>query len=250
MHRLFLVTFITTFALHANTFTSTTCTSGTTTISPCGGDYVFPGGLPNAMAGASASDTGLAPGTLPDGQPPITGGWTMSTGAAANVQGSDTVVATAEAHADAFDTFLSSGPSRVGFIQFNVTLGQLHGGDSTVVLTDGVNNYSYEATFAEGSTPPFGRCFEGCQWASTVPFDLGVPFQVNASSNDFESSLYNAETHIAHGNTDAVVTFRLLEANGTTPVPFSVIPEPSTWGMLFLGLAAYGRLAWVRRSKR
>lgn len=239
MYRLLLLALLSVFALNADIFTSTTCTSGSTIISPCGGSYLVPGGLPNAMAGASASDTGVVDGALPDGQPPITGGWTMSTGAAASVQGSATVIAQAQAHASAFDTFLASGPSRPGFIQFNVTMGQLHGGDSTVVLTDGTNTYSYEAEFGAGSTPPFGTCFEGCQWASTVPFELGVPFQVTASSNDSESSL-DTSTSIAHGNTDAIVTFRLLEADGTTPVPFSVIPEPSAWALSLAGFVALG----------
>ena len=114
MRRLLLATFITAitaFALHADTFTSTSCSFGTTTLSPCGGNYLFPEGLPNAMAGASASDTGVVDGAFADGQLPIPDGWTMSTGAAASVEGTDTVVALAEAHASASDTFLSSGPS-------------------------------------------------------------------------------------------------------------------------------------------
>ena len=247
MHRLFLAAFITAFALHADTFTSTTCTSGTTTISPCGGSLLFPGGLPDAVAAADASDTGIINGAAHHGQPPITDGWSMSTGATAVAQGSENLVVSATAHAKAFDTFLSNGPVRPGFIQFNVSLDQLHGGDSTVVLTDGVNTYSYEAEFGGGSTPSFGRCFEGCQWMSTVPFDLGVDFQVNASSDDGEIASFSS--FVNHGYTDAVVTFRLLEADETTPVPFSAIPEPSTWVLLLLGLSACGRLAWCSRIK-
>jgi hypothetical protein len=221
MHRLLLATFITAFALRADTFTFTSCTSGTTTISPCGGSYSSPAGLPDAMAGASASDNSLVPGALPDGQPPIPDGWTMSTGATAVAQGSDNLVVSATANASASDTFHSAGPVRSGFIQFNVTLLQLHGGNSTAVLTDGIHRYSYDA-LGGGSTPPFGHCFEGCQWASTVPFNLGVEFQVNTSSNDTQAAI-SFPGFVSHGNTSAVVTFRLLEADETTVVPFSVV---------------------------
>lgn len=155
----------------------------------------------------------------------------------------------ATAQASALDSFVSSGAARAGFIQFNVTLGQLHGGDSMAVLSDGTHTYSYDALGAE-STPPFGTCFEGCQWAATVPFDHGSEFQVNISSKDQESLAANPLNEVAHGNTDAIVTFRLLEADRTTPAPFSLTPEPSTLALFFAAVGAFGALAYRRRGSK
>ena len=171
----------------------------------------------------------------------------MSAGAAAVAVGSDVAVS-ATARASAFDTFDSAGVPRAGLIQFNVTLSHLHGGNSDALLTDGIHTYGYAAP-GGGSTPPFGLCSdEGCQWTATVPFDLGTAFRVTADANDVESVMAG-NILIDHGDVNSVVVFRLLEADGTTPVAFSAVPEPSTFGLLLIGFCASGWLVLHRNAR-
>lgn len=247
MYTLLLALIMTGFALRADTLTSTSCISGSTTVNPCPGSYLFPGGLPNAMAGADASDNSIIPGTqFNPFLPPISPQLTMSTGATAVATGSNTANSVS-AYASAFGTFISAGPPSVGSIIFNISLSQLHGGDSSVSISDGVHTYSYDAFTGTGSTPPFdARCFEGCDWTATVPFDLGVPFTVTVISEDLESTSAGSSL-VAHGNTSADLEFRLKDG-GSGLVPFSEVPEPSTCALLLLG-SAFAFASWSKRSR-
>ena len=76
MHRVFLVTFIAAFVLHAETFTFTSCTEGTTTVSPC---PQVPGR--SVEATATASDNSFFGGTnpIPGGQAVWARHWQTST---------------------------------------------------------------------------------------------------------------------------------------------------------------------------
>ena len=236
MHRLFLAAFITAFALHADTFTFTSCTQGTTTFSPC---------PPGSGTTANASDNSFF-----GGGNPIPGGQPMWAGTAVSVVSSDMFAVSATAQASAFNTFDSAGAARQGFIQFEVFTDRNHGGNSTVVLTDGVHTYSYGAFECAGSTPlTRGNPDFDCVWDSTQPFDLGSEFHVTVSSNDAASLPAGSSQGGAGSGSDASVSFRLLDADGTTAVPLSIIPEPSTWTLLLLGLSACGRVAWSRRIK-
>lgn len=231
MLRSVLLVFLISLAAYADTSTYTSCTAGTTTVSPCGGSYEFPGGLTNqAQAGAAASDSSIIQGAAM-GLPPING-QTLSVGATAVVYGeADAVSATAQASANG--TYATSGAARSGFIEFDVSLSQIHGGDSTAVLSDGTHVYSYDA-LSGGSTPPSGTCFEGCNWTGLEPFTLGVPFSVSTSAAVTETLVANS-SGVAHGNTDGIVEFELFEADGATPVSLATdVPEPAAISMLIL----------------
>lgn len=79
-----------------------------------------------------------------------------------------------------------------------------------------------------------------------MPFDLGSKFQVSTSADVDVSLEPGPFGNTIHGSDDAIVVFRLLEADGKTPVPFSAMPEPATWGLLLFGLAA-GPLVYRKR---
>jgi hypothetical protein len=241
MFRLFLATFIAAFALQADTFTSTSCTVGTTTF-PCAGIYPGSAGPENAMAGAGASDNSVFGGSLPSPLPPFSG-QEMWAGANAAASTLPTTPVSAQAHASAFNTFGSAGSARVGLIEFDVLTNHSHAGDATVTLTDGTHTYGYQATFCDGSTPPIIQNFTTCGWHSIVPLDLGAEFQVTVSADITVSFPASSTPTGSGGGDDASVLFRLLEAHGTTVVPFSVIPEPSACLLVLLGLGACARLA-------
>lgn len=247
MIRFFLTMLIASSALHATTTTFSSCSAGTTTISPCPGGLLFPGGIigPDygAIAGAEASDNSsiLGLGAL-GGLPTIPSGYVMSVGAVAAAYSSGpNPELSAIAHADASNVFYSAGPSRLGFIQFDVALSHLHGGGSDVGITDGTHLYGYDAEFCG---------FEGCQRTAIVPFDLGSAFQISTSAGVEENLEPTSDPCCggsAHGYDDALIVFRLLESDGTTPVPFSITPEPASWGLLLLGMAAGACFACRKR---
>jgi hypothetical protein len=248
MHRLLLATFLMVSALQADTFTFSSCNSGTMTISPCG-TYPTGGGFQDAGAGAAASDNSVIFGNgLYPSLPAITGGRAMSTGAQAYAYNPGS----ATADAKAFGTFDSAGPPRPGFIQFDLTLDHFHGGETTAVLTDGVHTYSYAFDASPGgSTPPFpGTCsIESCSWNAKVPFDLGADFQVTIESGAGATPPVPTgypPINVDHGASDGTLVFTLLEANGKYPVPFFAVPEPSEWELLLVGLGACGWLAHRR----
>jgi hypothetical protein len=246
MFRLLLFLALPALILEGDTFTFSSCNSGATVLSPCG-TYLLTGGFQDAGAGASASDNSIIPGGfLNPALPAISGALTMSTGAAAFAS----QPGSAAAQADAYDTFETAGPVRSGFIEFDITLDQFHGGDTTITLTDGINTYSYEAAFAVGSTPPFaGACgIESCSWNAKVPFNLGTDFKVTVQSE--ASALPSFPGSVVHGASDGTVEFALFEnlpgTLGRIPVPFSIVPEPSTSKLLLLGFGACAFLVATR----
>lgn len=237
--------------LHASTIAFSSCSAGSTTVSPCGGSILFPGGIvtPNysSTAFAAASDNSIVPG-LAMAVPPLPSfsGQSMSAIAEAEVAGAPplTLPLAALALASASSTFYTTGPNRPGFIQFNVQLDRLHGGSSDAQFSDGVHTYSYNV-LGFGSTASLFCGPESCGWTAIVPFDLGVHFDARASASDSEFATPDVHGGGAHGNVDSMLTFRVLDANGA-PVPFFVTPEPSSWALLLLGL---GACAWRLRKR-
>jgi hypothetical protein len=154
----------------------------------------------------------------------------------------------ATAHASDSVTYYTTGPSRSGLIQFSVALGYLHDdvpGAANALFSDGVHQYSY-SVFGGSSTPPFHCAIEDCEYEATVPFDLGSAFQVSVSANSAAAAISSSLGAIKGRDAESIVVFRLLESDGTTPVPFSATPEPATWGLLLFGLAG----AWFVSRKR
>lgn len=191
-----------------------------------------------AQAAAEASDNSIVPGVLVAGEPFT--GQTLSTAAIAIVYGSSIAVS-AIAEAGATGDYESAGPVRSGLLEFAINLSRAHGGDSSLVITDGVRTYSEDAL----SGPGPGCGIAGCSVTETLPFDLGAPFSVSASATVSES-LTAGSTTDAHGSDSAAVVFTLLASDGTTPVPFSTVsPEPAT-RVLGFGLLA----GTANRSRR
>jgi hypothetical protein len=142
------------------------------------------------------------------------------------------------ASANATDTtnYYTTGPSRPGFIEFTLEAFILssHGGVGDVDITDGVHTYN------AGAGAPPGKCgVEGCSlYTATLPFDLGTGFQISAFAGGSASVTPSSPTlGSAQGGQASVTSFRLFEANGTTPVPFSAVPEPSNWGLLIISIS-------------
>lgn len=248
MFRFLLAMLFVSSALQATTVAFSSCTAGTTTLSPCGGDFFAPGfGIVgpdySAVAGATASDNsdiipGLSLSNL--NLPTIPSGSVMSVGAVAAVSSSGPSPAlSATALARASNVFYSAGAPRSGFIQFDVRLDRAHGGTSNALLSDGTHQYSYDV-LNTGSTPSVFCDINDCGWTATEPFDLGSEFRISAFAGVIVSD------GSSHGYEDGIVVFRLLESDGTTPVPFSATPEPATWGLLLFGLFT----GWWMRRKR
>ncbi len=249
MVRLLSLAFVGVLVLQADVTTFSSCTAGTNTVSPCGGSLNFPGGIPNAaQAFAEASDNSIVPGIIPNLVTPITG-QTLSAAALAVAYGSQSIDVSAIAQANARGTYATGGPARSGFIEFDVAIDHAHGGGATASFSDGTHTYSYNAN-GGGSTPPSGTCgVSGCEWTATVPFELGVPFQVSVAADVSESETAG-NSFVAHGSDDATVVFELLNAD-RSPVPLLTnAPEPAAWTLLGLGLSIIGSAALIRNRRQ
>ena len=220
--------------LHATSIVFSSCSAGATTLTPCPGDFTLSGGLSGpgyiAAAYAVANDFNSSP-TVPEG------GLTVVANAISLATGPAAPVLSSLAYATDSIVYQSAGPARAGFIQLQVMLGYLHqdiNGAATARFSDGTNQYSYSGGGgAHGSTPP-SHCFiEDCEYSATVPFELGATFQVSVGANTL---------HLQGGsqayNDLAQVTFTLLEADRTSPVAFTAVPEPSYGGVLLAVAAA------------
>ena len=241
MRRLLFALLASAACLHATSFAFTSCTAGTEVLSPCNSDFSLTfGGItgPDYFVRAFAQ----APVTLNTSE---FQGSDVSTLTAAAAQAPASLPVQATAQAGDSVTYYTSGPARPGFIQFSIELDYLHEdfyGASEILLSDGVHQYSFIGGGGINGPIPPTHCFiEDCEYAGTLPFDLGAPFEASASSHSGSSGGPGG------ANAAAVATFTLLEANGTTPVPHFVTPEPSAWQLLMIGLATCGAL---RRSAR
>jgi hypothetical protein len=133
--------------------------------------------------------------------------------------------ATAEAIVNDLDS--TAGPVRSGFIE--IGLGILtHPAVTTTSwnISDGIHSYIFSVIGCPGA--------EGCYRSETLPFELGVPFIVNAVA--IESVSITASDNKGIIAVDEVSsTFRPLEADRKTPVAVFAIPEPSTCALLLIG---------------
>jgi hypothetical protein len=238
MRRFLLVLIFASPALYAMAFTSCSLTPSTgifvRTVTEPGTSscFGFPSAFSTPVVQADASDHSFIPG----GPSVSPGAWEMSVDSSG---GGTDLQLTAVARAGL--TFVSAGPSRSGLIQLNIELFHQHAGSSEVNLTDGVHDYSWSCAGAPGcdTNHPF-------DFAGTLPFTLGTKFRVDTSS-------ITEAGGPAHGGAGAALSFGLLEADGAA-VPFSVTeepltPEPSTWGLLSLGLSGCALLLFRRSSR-
>ncbi len=218
--RFALLTILASSALHATSFTSATCTLGSTTItgSSCSIPYNVDGtsGLVSADASITESMGSADEGNLGFGS--------LAAGADAGYLLPPGISGSADASASDTETFATAGPERPGFISLSVTAAGEHGGEASAELTQ--NQVSF---------------FDGMQ-----PFELGSVFQISVSAN---ASPGGCEFD---GCTQAVgiVQFFLTEADGTTGVPFFAVvtPEPASWGLLLFGFGALA-VFYVRTRK-
>ena len=215
------------FALHATTIATTSCTAGSITDTPCPGNLDLTTGLsgPNYFVSSYAQAT-----DSPLGNIVVIGGATASYTAVPGLS-EPPLSATDQAVVD--DTDYTSGPVRMGFIHITETISSLHALPTTTWSITG-GPYSY------GACLPGTSSGQGCTGSATFAFELGIPFQVMASASD---SVAVSPPETGYGASDQVtLTFSLFEADGTTPVAFSPIPEPSAVTLSLFGFLAFAFL--------
>ena len=231
--------------LRGTPFVFTTCSAGTTVATPCP-LFGLTGPGYEVTAHASAFEGPQSSPAVPGGQ-----GQSAMTQAEAEISGPVVLPLSALAQANDNVTYNSAGSQRSGFIQFQV-LDWLHHTAPRATFTDGTREYTYiGGDFGSGSTPP-GGCgsqvccgFEDCEYVATVPFDLGAQFQVTVSAQSAGSA--TAIGGSGQG-ADAFVIFRLLEADGTTVVPFTPVPEPKSFWIVLVATTAGAY--FVRQQRR
>src|SRR5579875_2172796 len=226
-------------AVRATTIATTSCTAGSITDTPCPGNMNLTTGLsgPNYFVSsfAQAIDT-------PTGNIVVTGGatayYTVSGLPEPTLSATDTAVVN--------DIDYTSGPMRPGYIHIAETISSLHGLVSTTwSLTDGSLVYGGSPSLGQACLPG-SSSGKGCSGSATLPFELGIPFQVMASASD-GASISPGQTGYGSGD-QVTLTFSLFEADGTTPVSFAPAPEPSQFALYLSGFLAVALL--LRTSNR
>jgi hypothetical protein len=140
----------------------------------------------------------------------------------------------AHGHASAGIVGNTVGRPRLGFIEFSMNTATIHDDfGMTISITDGVHSYSIGT-----GAPPGGCFFGGCRYTATLPFDLGTDFRVLVSADAGVSVTPPTSGGPSGAGRDALgaLSFELLDASGSK-VPFSVVPEPSSLALLWLGFA-------------
>jgi len=231
----FLLALMTSSALYATSTTFTSCTAGTTTLSPCPGNINETTGLigPNYFVSAFAA-TGPA-----TGQP----GFSALAQTTASYTGQPPPPLpslSASAHASDDEFLFTTGPSRVGLIDLTMREGPTasHGGTASVSITDGVHTYF----------PVCNSVF--CNYNATLPFDLGTGFHFMESADgglSITPPVPGGPNGAGSGGL-ATIFFTLFESDGKTAVPYYVTPEPSTFRLWFLVLAGGAFLLGRRHS--
>jgi hypothetical protein len=134
-----------------------------------------------------------------------------------------------KAYASETETFATTGPPRSGVIQFDISMSSRFGGTADAIITDGMHMYSFSC--GPGS-------LYGCSFNEQVTFDLGAVFEATASGSAEASGLFTPGETVLAGPLAAVESISLFESDGTTPVAFSLVPEPSTRDLALFGFAA------------
>lgn len=214
-------------ALYATAFTQTSCTAGPTTLSPCPGaaDFSSPGGI--SGPGFDVQAHAAVP------SPYLSGDLSASVGIGGVTDGTVTLAATAIATDSV--TFFTGGPLRPGFVSFDITFANAHADFPNAdesVITDGIHRYE------NGEGAQFRHISPGLwRFIGTVPINLGSEFTASVSVN-LKNEAAIGSTGWGGQERDASMSFSLSEAP---------VPEPSTWGLLILGLGV-GAIGLFRRG--
>lgn len=247
MRRFLLAMIVASSALYATSMASSSCTVAKTTVSPCPGNLNLSTGLsgPNYFVSAFAEASDSAPPPPAANITPPTlfgplGGTMFAIGEAeATYMGGEPPpfpsVLAANGDASANIVAHTAGPARVGLIEFSMNTATLHDDlGMSISITDGVHSYDIGS-----GAPPGGCFFGGCRYTATLPFDLGANFRVSISADAGVSISPPAPGGPEGAGRDALggLSFQLLEANGGK-IPFSLVPEPSSWTLLLLGFGA------------
>lgn len=199
-------------AIRATSFSSATCTLGSTIIrsaTTCSIPFV----LPDGTSGSIEADAMVLPGS------------SVSADAGIGPPGILAVPFTWSASGSASydETDSTAGPRRPGVIGFFSLLAAFgeHGGSGSAAI----------GPYGTGPCNLPVCTFGGPE---LFPFELGTPFTISLSA----SAAGPCGPDGCPEGGASIPGFFLLEADGTTPVPFFVVPEPSTLGLLLLSLAA------------
>jgi hypothetical protein len=226
MRRFSLLTILASSALHATSFTSASCSLGTTTQTASGpissscsipayvnGNYV-------GYVGGSAEVTGSLFGF---------GIGVEAGGGYVSYAGFPDVDFGGGGEATYSQTFATRGPRRPGYFSANINS---FGGQSDAYIAENGNIYP-------GSGP-------------MQPFELGEVFQVYVSANGGAGGPANCDPAcgpLGQDSSAGISVFQLTEADGTTPVSFfAVTPEPASWRFLLFGLVACAPLYVLTRK--
>jgi len=223
-----LLLLVTSFALHASTFTYSSCTAGTTTETPCLGNPLLTTGLsgPNYFVSAFAHASDTPAGNI-SALAETTGSYVLP---CLGCPPPPPLLA-ASAQALVNDTYLTNGPVRPGFIQLSVSITAEHVIFADDRISDGP--YQYDTCPPGSSTGS-----EGCSGSALLPFELGIPFEMSVAAPVEPSGvLIMPGDHGEGGIAFVTLTFSLFESDGTTAVGFYPAPEPSTYGLLLCALA-------------
>jgi hypothetical protein len=136
MRRLSLAMIVTSFGLHAAPMTFVSCTLGTTTQTFTDGSSCFiPAILDGMQVGFIEGDASASESLS------STGGTLEASAAAGGILNQGDFTASATASASDSLTLFTSGPPRLGLIQFDMTAASDNGAIVNVDISDGVHNY-------------------------------------------------------------------------------------------------------------
>ena len=210
MWRIPLLAIASCFALQASPIVFTTCSVGDTTATPCP-----PGGLSDpplnnvqmsvfvTAAQPTVNDIALVgfPVYFNNGCPPDV---------------CPQPAASASVRLTVNDIDYTTGPERSGLIQVTASIDNERSESAGWRINDGVHAYV-------DCLPGFSSGVFGCMGTATVPFELGVPFSVNAV---VANSIFVPPGQTVRGPSGVVqLMFTLFEADGTTPSPSSRPPN-------------------------
>lgn len=212
MWRIPLFAIATCLTLQAGPVVFTTCTLGTTTATPCPPEGLSDPPFNNVHIGVFvvAAEPTLDNITLD------TGPNYFNSGCPPDV--CPQLAASESARLTVNDIDYTTGPVRPGFVRITAGLDDERRAAVDWSISNGLHTYV-------DCLPGFGSSGVGCGGTATVPFELGVPFTVNAI---VANGVSLPPSGLGRGPIgDVHVMFTVLEADGTTPVAVLPTPEPS-----------------------
>ncbi len=224
------------------TFTNVSCTAGTQTqsnSSACSIPVVIGQAEYQVSAHASASANGMP--------------WTIRYDTSPEILQPPTAWS-AYSKAEDYGTFATPGTSRLGRVEFDIIFGAFYQeSDLTASIDDSTNDYGFSAT-GSGSIPPTQCRYQFCEYQGELPVLLGSghSFTVTLGGSASAGNCQGGKACAPGGN--AMMTFATFESDGTTPVPFSPVPEPggralAWWGSLSLLISRFGPSVTARLTK-